>query len=35
MEPLPGPMTRGFLTLVIDPERAADYDRIQRTRGRT
>jgi L-rhamnose mutarotase len=27
-DPLPGPMSRGFLTLVIDPERAADYDAI-------
>ncbi|MFV2064200.1 MAG: L-rhamnose mutarotase [Chloroflexota bacterium] len=25
-EALPGPMTRGFLSLVIDPDRAADYD---------
>ena len=27
-DPLPGPMTRGLLSLVIDPERAADYDAI-------
>jgi L-rhamnose mutarotase len=27
-EPLQGPMARGFLMLVIDPERAADYDAI-------
>jgi L-rhamnose mutarotase len=27
-EPLPGPMSRGLLSLVIDPERAADYDAI-------
>jgi L-rhamnose mutarotase len=27
-DPLPGSMTRGLLTLVIDPERAADYDAI-------
>jgi L-rhamnose mutarotase len=25
-EPLEGPMTRGLLTLVVDPERAAEYD---------
>lgn len=27
-EPLPGPMTRGLFSLVIDPERAADYDAL-------
>jgi L-rhamnose mutarotase len=27
-DPLPGPMTRGLLTLVIDPERAAEYEAI-------
>jgi L-rhamnose mutarotase len=27
-DPLPGPMTRGFLSLVIDPERAAEYDAL-------
>lgn len=27
-EPLPGRMTRGLLTLVIDPERAAEYDAL-------
>jgi L-rhamnose mutarotase len=27
-DPLPGPMTRGLLSLVIDPDRAADYDAI-------
>jgi L-rhamnose mutarotase len=27
-DPLPGPMTRGLLTLVIDPERADEYDTI-------
>jgi len=27
-DPLPGMMTRGLLSLVIDPERASDYDAI-------
>ena len=26
--PLPGPMTRGLFSLVIDPERAADYEHL-------